>query len=326
MKKSDFAKYWRAFLLWKGWRVAASACVKAWQAVVSWRGWNRIFCLPFFLVLILSMVCALGLVWVFAHGMEMQLPAYFLYALSAYALAALCVKLPAGLRGAGAWVSRHPKLTAFMKNSELHFKLGLYVEQFINFAYGIFKIVSGVVIGSAWIGCDGIYNLAQALIQVFQILRRKHSGTLERQWKSYRVCGWLMLLMHLTLTGIVFQMINWNRAEERGEILVITTAAFAFYKLVTGFIDIAKDRKHTHPVDSSVRMLKLSQAIFAIFSLQASMFHAFGTGESWEHLMNTVTGCAVCLMIVAMGVYMIRRGNREIRTLQEKDNGEQPVL
>ena len=164
MKKSDFAKYWRAFLRWKGWSVTASVCVKAWQAAVSWRGWNKIFCLPLLPVLILSIACAMGLVWVFAHGMEMQFPAYFLYGLSAWCLTALCVKLPTGLRGAGAWVSRHPKLTALMKNKELHFKLGLYVEQFINFAYGIFKIVSGVVIGSAWIGCDGIYNMAQALI------------------------------------------------------------------------------------------------------------------------------------------------------------------
>ena len=29
-------------------------------------------------------------------------------------------------------------------------------------------------------------------------------------------------------------------------------------------------------------------------------------------------GCMVCLLTVAMGIYMIRRANREIKTLQEK--------
>ena len=178
------------------------------------------------------------------------------------------------------------------------------------------------MIGSAWIGCDGIYNMTQALIQLFQILRRKKAGDQKRQWRSYRSCGVLILLMHLTLIGIVFQMVNWNRVDESGEIMIIATATFAFYKFINSFIELAKDRKHTRPVDSSVRMLELSQAFFAIFSLQASMFHTFGAGENWEHLLNIITGCSVCLLIVSMGIYMIRRSNRELRTLQEKNHGE----
>ena len=164
--------------------------------------------------------------------------------------------------------------------------------------------------------------MAQALIQLFQILRRKAAGTLIHQWKSYRLCGVLVLLMHLTLIGIVFQMINWNRVDEQGQIMVITTAFFAFYKITTSFISIAKDRKHPHPVDSSIRMLNLAQAIFAIFSLQASKLHTFGSGESWEQPLNAATGCAVCLMVTAMGVYMLRRGSREIRKIQENEHGQ----
>lgn len=110
--------------------------------------------------------------------------------------------------------------------------------------------------------------------------------------------------------------------EESGEIMIIATAAYAFYKCIFSFIDLAKDRKHNHPVDSSVRMLELSQAIFAIFSLQVGLLHTFGTGESWEHSLNLAAGCVVCLMTVAMGIYMIRRGNREIKKLQEIEYGE----
>ena len=322
MKKFDFLKYWNAFLHWKGWSLAASFFVKLWRGTVSWTGWQKIFFLPFPLLLLLSGACGAGLVWVFWMGLKATVQACILYALSAYCLTAVCVKLPGAVRDGKEWIVRHPKIASLLSDEELRFKLGLYFEQLINFAYGIFKIVSGVILGSAWIGCDGIYNFAQALIQLFQILRRKKAGTLLQQWKSYRFCGVLVLLMHLTLTGIVFQMINWNRAEEQGEILVIATAAFAFYKFTKSFLDIAKDRKHLHPVDSSIRMLELAQAIFAIFSLQASMFHTFGTGDSWENLMNLITGCTVCLLIVSTGIYMICRGNREIKQLQEIKNGE----
>ena len=322
MQKPDFKKGWEAFLHWRGWKAVASFCVKGWNCTIHWNGWKVLFGLPVLWVFALCIGCTAGLIWVFTHNRMEWIPAYVLYALSAYALAALCVKLPGAVRGGKRWLSRNPKLTAILENQELHFRLGLYVEQFINFAYGIFKITSGVILGSAWIGCDGIYNMAQSLIQLFQILRRKHAKTLLQQWKSYRFCGVLILLMHLTLIGLVFQMVNWNRAEAHGEIMVITTALFAFYKLINSFVSIARDRKHRRPVDSSIRMLSLAQAFFAIFSLQASMFHTFGTGQDWEHGMNMFTGCAVCLSVVSIGIYMIRRSNREIRKLRESNYGE----
>ena len=293
-----------------------------WNRFLHWRGWKILFPFPVWLDMVLSAALGAGLIWVFVNGLEMWWPSYLLYGLSAYSLTALCIKLPGAVRMEKDWMRRHPKVEGLLKNSELKFSLVLYWEHFINFAYGIFKIVSGVMVGSAWIGADGIYNLAQAMIQLFQILRRKSPGSIQKQWKSYRFCGVLVLLMHLTLIGIVFQMVNWNRVEASGEIMIIATAAFAFYKFINRFIELAKDRKHKHPIDSSVRMLGLSQAIFAIFSLQAGLLHTFGTGEPWEHLLNLAVGCMVCLLTVAMGIYMIRRANREIKNLQEKQNGE----
>ena len=288
-----------------------------WNRFLHWCGWKKIFLFPVWADgLMLAVFCA-GLIWVFVNGLEMWWPSYLLYGMSAYSMTALCVKLPGAVRMEQNWMKNHPEVERVLKNEELKFALELYVEQFVNFAYGIFKIVSGVIIGSAWIGCDGIYNMTQALIQLFQILRRKNPGTIIKQWKSYRFCGVLILLMHLTLIGIVFQMVNWNRVEESGEIMIIATAAFAFYKFISSFIDLAKDRKHSRPIDSSVRMLELSQAIFAIFSLQAGLLHTFGTGDVWEHWLNLAVGCVVCLLTVAMGIYMIRRANREMNKLQE---------
>ena len=322
MRELDFCKYWRICTQWKGWKSSGRNCAKAWQGTVRWKGWKKLFFLPFSVALILFSACGTALIWVFLKHMEQRPVAFGLYALSAYLLTDLCVRLPSGIKNTRDWLERHPKAGQALRNKEAVFALKLYAEQCINFVYGVFKIVAGVVIGSAWIGCDGIYNMTQGSIQLFQILRRKKAGDLQQQWRSYRFCGALILLMHLTLIGIVFQMVNWNRVEEAGEIMVIATAAFAFYKFINSFVELAKDRRHTRPVDSSVRMLEMSQAFFAIFSLQATMLHAFGTGEPWEYWINLAAGCAVCLLTVAMGIYMIRRANREIKKIQEKKDGE----
>ncbi len=293
-----------------------------WNRFLHWRGWKKIFPFPVWAEFLLFVACCTGLVWVFVKGLELWWPAYMLYGISAYSLTALCIHIPAAVRMERSWMKNHPKVEEILKNEELHFRLDLYREQIINFGYGIYKIASGIIVGSAWIGADGIYNFVQALIQLFQILRRRRPGTKKQQWKSYRFCGVLIILMHLTLIGIVFQMVNWNRVEETGEIMIIATAAFAFYKFISAVIDLAKDRKHTRPVDSSVRMLELSQAIFAIFSLQAGLLHTFGAGEAWEHWLNLAVGCGVCLLTAAMGIYMIRRANREMKQLQAAETGE----
>lgn len=292
-----------------------------WNRFLGWRGWRIIFPLPLWAEIFLFLAAMAALIWVFWNGLEQWWPAYFLYGFSAYLLTALCVRIPAAVQMGRRWFREHPQITGVLENKELLFSVKLSIKQIINFSYGIYKIVTGVVIGSAWIGADGIYNLVQAVIQLFQLLRRKNPGSIRRQWGSYRACGILVLLMHFTLIGIVFQMVNWNRVKESGEILIIATAAFAFYKLITAIIALVKDRKHSRPIDSSVRMLELTQAIFAIFSLQAGLLHIFGTGEAWEHWMNLAVGCAVCMLTVAIGIYMIRRGNREIKQLQENRHG-----
>lgn len=294
---------------------------KQWNTFVTWRGWKWIFPMPLWLAVLAFLGCCAVLVWIFARGMDQTVPAYAVYAASAYSLCALCVRLP-GVRGRQEqWLTAHPKAAGILRDRELRFRVKLYSGQIIDSCYGVFKIAAGVVIGSAWIGCDGIYNMAQAIIQLFQILRRKNPGSMTDQWKSYRLCGVLTLLMNLTLTGIIFQMLSWGRVEEHGEIMLISTAAFAFYKLIKSFIRLARDRKHEHPIDSAVWMLENTQALFAMFSLQAGLLHTYGTGERWEPMMNLATGSVVWLAICATGIKMICRANREIKALQETEHG-----
>ena len=145
MKKINFKNAWQSFLRWKGWKAIGDVCVKCCSNIVRWPGWKVLFGLPTLLLLSISLFCSVGLVWVFTHDRMEWVPAYFLYALSAYALTAVCVKLPVALRKGKQWLAQHPKLTVFLTNGDLQFRLGLYFEHIVNFAYGIFKIASGVM-------------------------------------------------------------------------------------------------------------------------------------------------------------------------------------
>lgn len=321
---------WTAWLKWEGWKKIAAwpgwtGWLKwsGWKRIASWDGWRKLLYPHPILVIALTLISGGGLPWIFFTGRENSILAYPLYCAAFYALMTLIPLIMKMLPKAKARIAHDPLAQKIIeKEQDGAFGIGMYVEQFINFCYGIFKIASGVLQGSAWIGADGIYNLVQSLIQLYQILRHKKVTDIKGQWKAYRQCGFMMIVLHLTMTGMVFQMIHMGRHEDSTEIMIIATATFTFYKLIVTFVDMAKDRKHKHPVDSAVRFLDFSQALYNLFVLQVGLLWVFGgTDFAYQKLMNSLTGGAVCLLVCGMGFYMLWRSKRDMKALEEKENG-----
>lgn len=318
MTKEHWKGLWHRFLHWPGW--TAWLHWSGWGRLGWWTGWQKLFVIHPLPLLLLTGASAAGLFWVFQTGRDTHWMAYPVYVLSAYTLTALCCGIPTLAGGVRSFVKNNPIANRIVSDDALRFTVSLYFEQMVNAFYGIVKTASGVIQGSAWIGADGLYNLAQAAIQLVQILRRKKNLTMLQQWQSYRLCGWLVLMMQLTITGLVFQMTRMGRTEEYPGYLIFVTALFTFYKLIHSFVEVAKDRRNKAPIDSSVMLLDLAQALFSLFSLQAAMIRQFGGSREFADLMNNLTGSAVCLLVVSMGIYMLLRSRREMKKLEEREH------
>jgi len=87
-----------------------------WKKIV-----NKVFPLPFWGDSLFFLFCAAALIWVFVSGLENWWPAYALYALSAYCLTAVCIKLPDAIQGGKLWIQKHPKLLSVLKDEELKY-------------------------------------------------------------------------------------------------------------------------------------------------------------------------------------------------------------
>ena len=111
-----------------------------WKRFVHWRGWKWLFPLPLWAGFFLFLACGAGLFWVFWKGLELWWPSYFLYGISAYALTALCIRLPKAVRMERRWMEHHPKVSGVLRDEALQFSVGLYREQLVNFGYGIYMI------------------------------------------------------------------------------------------------------------------------------------------------------------------------------------------
>lgn len=273
------------------------------------------------LAMLLSVVFGGGLVWIFLNGRETQWYAYLVYVGAFYALVVDCVALIP-------WIWKRAKGPRPAKKGD--FRRSLYTHLLVDLIYGLWQIVQGVVVGSAWIGGYGIYNVCHGVVRaVLARYERKLKALpedgrkLRLGWRCYTICGFLMVAVNLTMTGLVFQMVWMGRSSHYSEIMVIAVAAFTFYKLIMAIVRVVRCRRSNEPISGAARNLGLAEAMMSLFSLQAALFAVYGGGFEHQLLMNSLTGFAVCLMTMLGGIGMIVHGRKRINEVRRAEDGTQ---
>ncbi len=103
---------------------------------------------------------------IFLNGLEPTIGLYILYPLSAYGLMTLVlflwkvfprIRKEAESNFVFRWIRN--------AGGDSVFDLSFYIEQVVNFCYGGLKLITGILLRSAWIGADGLYNFTQGVIQ-----------------------------------------------------------------------------------------------------------------------------------------------------------------
>ena len=67
----------------------------------------------------------------------------------------------------------------------------------------------------------------------------------------------------------------------------------------------------------ALKGISLAGSLVSMLSLQTAMFAAFDRGgdPAWQRGMNLLTGTAVCLLLVLLGLGMVRQAGRRLREL-----------
>jgi NADH:ubiquinone oxidoreductase subunit 6 (subunit J) len=95
---------------------------------------------------------------------------------------------------------------------------------------------------------------------------------------------------------------------------------YTFYSFISAIANVVQFRKSGRPILSAAKNLNLAGAVMSMFTLQTAMFSAFNqNGQSCQRLMNTVTGTAVCIIVIGIAVFMIIHSNKNINALMRGD-------
>ena len=282
---------------------------------------NKMLYPPIWLMTLLTVASAVVLPLVFIKGWKESPIAYAVYVLAFYTVSVLCLffgkVLPKQYKEIKQKIYANPFGNKYMTDAAFKVRVSLYSSLAINLAYSAFKLISGIFYSSLWIEAFAVYYILLSVIRfilLHHIERKKDAGLIE-EYRSYRISAVLMMFINLTLSGIVLNMIVKNEAAAYSDIYVITSAAYTFYILTVSIIDLVKYRKYKSPVMSSAKAIRFAQALVSLLSLEASMLVQFGEDESYRRLMLALTGAGVCIIVLAMSVYMIIRSVKEIKRL-----------
>lgn len=258
--------------------------------------------------------------------------AYLAYVLSAYAF----IISITGAAGMIYWIrtgaEAHPfvrkmlslpLLYRYVKEDVFRAEAALYAAFFINLLYAGIKLFSGAYYRSVWFGTLAVYYILLAVMR-FSLLhhmrkRKKTGNGRAAPWRSYRLCGMILLIMNGALTGIIILVIHQNSGFEYPGMLIYVMALYTFYAAIMAVRNVIKFRKYGNPVLSAAKVINLTAALVSVLSLETAMLTQFGGADDarFRQIMMAATGLCISAIVLGMAVYMIIHATKTIKVMKE---------
>lgn len=254
--------------------------------------------------------------------------AYVSYALSAYTLSVFCVKIPKLVRFFRAFKSENKYMRRWREDARLRVNVSLYGSLLLNGTYAAFQLWLGFYHHTFWFGSLGAYYLCLAFMRFLLLLHTKRymlGERLRHELVIYRACGWVFLVMNLSLALIVFFMTYWGRTFEHHMITAIAMAAYTFAALAAAIVNVVKYRRYESPVLSAAKAISLAAALVSVLTLESTMLTTFGDEAmtaTIQKRMLAITGTVICLLIVLTAIRMIAVGTARLKQLQSEVKNE----
>ena len=227
------------------------------------------------------------------------------------------------------WIEKyiHKKILDFIKinpylykyTTDIIFKTtaNLYCSLVINMFVAGTNLFSGIYYHSFWFGTLAVYYIFLAFMRFVLLQHVKVysvSRNLVSEFKQYRFCGIILLLLNIALSGVVILVIQQNKSFRYMGILIYIMAIYAFYSIGLAIYNIIKFRKLRSPILSASKVVNFIVALVSMFALETAMLAQFTTTRNshFKQIMLTITGIIVCITSLTITVYMIIHGSQQI--------------
>ena len=285
---------------------------------------NRLLFLPVWLVLLLVVLSAVSLLYIFLNGLQEAWFAYAAYIFAFYTLTVLCIflsiVLPKKYRGIKQKVQDTTIGNRYLEDHMFRAHVSLYVSLAVNLLYVGVNVLSYVLYRSMWLVILAVYYGILAIMRFLLVryVRLKGVGQ-DRlgELKSNVICSGILLSLNFVLSGAVLMILYQDKGFEYHGILIYVVALYTFYMTTMAIVNSIKYRKYNSPVITTTKVITLSAALVSMLSLETAMFSQFGQvlAPEYLHLMIFLTGAGVSITVVIMSVYMMVKSLKVIKKI-----------
>ena len=286
---------------------------------------------PAWLMILLTLISAAGLVVVFVKGWETAVIAYAIYVLSFYTLTVVTVfcvlVLPKQYGKLKEKLLANPFANRYATDKLFRTKVSLNLSLGINLLYVAIHILSWYLYRSWWFVCLAVYYVIMSVMR-FLLVRYVRLNRLgadrRRELQRALACSYIMLLLNFFLTGAVMMVVYQNRGYEYHGILIYVMALYTFYMTIHAIIELVKNRRFESPVMATAKVISLAAALVSMLNLETAMFAEFGADMAKAHqqLMIMLTGGGIAVTVITLAVLMICRCTKEMKKMRCQEHGK----
>ena len=291
--------------------------------------WNKILNPPTYvkvLTFIITLVSAtLSLVMV-ALGLEngvLAIVAYTLFGIAGvsltYSVYLIIPLFPKMKKAIIEWMEKHDFTHLLLRNfgfRTLIFAIGSFL---MSLLFSGFNAYMGIANRSIWYGALAAFYIALAFLRGGVLVYHKNRIGKKTQSqndeynkaKVYRNSGIITLILNIALSSAIAQMIFSDAHFTYIGWTIFAYAAYAFYKITTAIISFIRAHKQDDLTIRAIRNINLVDALVSILALQTALLTMFSEGDINISLFNTLTGIAVSILSVGIGIYMVVSANKK---------------
>lgn len=207
---------------------------------------------------------------------------------------------------------RHEALLRPMQDYRLRTVLMTLPGLGINGLFAGFNAWLGISRHSAWHGSLAAYYMLLCAMRMAAVIYGRSiyragpdRSRPERELRVYGSCGASLAGMSLALAGAVIMLAHGAAGKSYPGVQIYAVAAYTFYKLAMAVRNMVRAHRERSLVTITLRNIGLADALVSILYLQTAMLNAFGTAEpELADWMNRLTGIAVCMAVLLLGLYM----------------------
>jgi len=285
---------------------------------------------PVWLMILLTVLSAAGLVAVFVNGWDTAPVAYGIYVLAFYTLSVVtvfCVMvLPKQYGRIKEKVLANPLGNRYATDKIFRTKVSLNLSLGINLLYVAINVLSWYLYKSWWFVCLAVYYVILSVMR-FLLVRyvrvNRIGANRYGELKRSLACSYIMLLLNFFLSGAVLMVVYQNRGYEYHGILIYVMAMYTFYTATHAIIELVKYRSFESPVMSTAKVISMGAALVSMLNLETAMFVEFGAemAKKDQQLMIMLTGAGISITVIVMAVYLIVRSSKEMKKMRCEKNG-----